>query len=242
MTFWLILFATIINSLVAFIGAIFLLLKESTLKKILFLLVGFSAGALLSGSLYHLLAESLENLSTTMAFSSLLFGFIIFFLIEKFLHWHHCHEKICKVHPYSYLIIFGDAVHNFIDGLIIAASFIINPGFGLLTTIIIISHEVPQELGDFGVMVHGGMEKKRAIFYNFLSQAVCIAGGVVGWFFSEITGFVQYILPIAAGGFLYISASDLIPELHKEIELKKSMITFMMFVVGMLFVLAFKTL
>jgi len=235
-----ILLATIINSLIAFVGVITLWCNEKTLRKTLFILVAFSAGALLGGAFLHLAAESLEAMGANSVFLLLLTGFSVFFLLEKFLHWHHCHEGKCDVHPFTYLILFGDGIHNFIDGLIIAASFLVNPAFGIVTTLMIISHEVPQELGDFGVLVYGGMKKKKALGYNFISQLVSVAGGIIGFLISGLGGFQELLLPFAAGGFVYIAASDLIPELHKEIIPKKSILAFGFFLVGILFMLGIK--
>jgi len=232
--------ATLIDGFAALIGAFSFSLNDKILKKILNVLVAFSAGALLGGAFFHLLAESLEGMSTEFAFQMVFVGFALFFLIEKFLHWHHCHEKDCKVHPVSYLILIGDAVHNFIDGLIIAASFMVNVSFGIVTTFLILGHELPQELGDFAILVHGGFEKKKALLYNFLAQLTAVLGGLVGFFFSLSVGSVSFLLPFAAGGFIYIAASDLVPELHKEENLKKSLVSFMFFLIGIGFMFGLK--
>ncbi len=232
--------ATVVNSLVAFVGIFSLWCKEKTLRKMVILLVAFSAGALLGGAFLHLIAESLEAVETNIVFLMVIAGFSVFFLMEKFLHWHHCHEGKCDVHPYTYLILFGDGIHNFIDGLIIAASFLVNPAFGIVTTLMIISHELPQELGDFGVLIHGGMEKRKALVYNFVSQMASIIGGVIGFLLAGFGGFQVMLLPFAAGGFIYIAASDLIPELHKEGDKRKSMAAFVLFILGVLFMLAIK--
>jgi zinc and cadmium transporter len=234
-----ILLMTFLDGIVALIGVFSLWLKDRILRKIIMVLVAFSAGALLSGGLFHLLAESLEHLTTTVSFSLLLLGFILFFLIERFLKWHHCHEEKCKIHPFSYLILFGDGIHNFIDGLIIAASFLVNINFGIVTTLLIIGHEAPQELGDFGVLVYGGFSKVKALTFNFISQLTCMIGGVLGFFILTLDQ-VLFLLPFAAGGFFYIAASDLIPELHKEINLKKSIESFIFFLVGIAFMLTIK--
>lgn len=232
---------TIIDGLIALVGVFSLWLSDKKLRKILIILVAFSAGALLSGALFHLLSESLETLTSMKAFSYLIIGFILFFIIERILHWHHCHKIKCDVHPFTYLILFGDGVHNFIDGLIIAASFLINIPFGIITSVLIFAHEVPQELGDFGVLVYGGFSKLKALFYNFLSQLTCVVGGVAGYFLStRIIGVVPFILPFAAGGFIYISASDLIPELHKEKNIKKSLWSFIFFIIGILLMVFIK--
>lgn len=236
-----ILLVTFINGLVALIGAFSLIMSNTMLKRILSILVAFAAGALLSGAFFHLLAESLEAMVSTTAFIYLMIGFIAFFLIEKFLHWHHCHDRKCKIHPFTYLILFGDGVHNFIDGLVIAASFLVNIPFGIVTSLLIIGHEIPQELGDFGVLVYGGLAKTKALFYNFIAQLTCVLGGLIGFFISSSYGF-SFLLPFAAGGFIYISASDLIPELHKEISLKKSMFHFVFFLIGISFMFLIKFL
>ena len=240
-TLSLIILATLINSLISLIGIFSLWCKEKLLKKIVLSLVALSAGALLSGAFLHLIPESLEHLTSTAVFTYVLIGFILFFLMEKFLYWYHCHEGKCDVHPVSYLILFGDGLHNFIDGIIIAISFIVSIPFGITTTALIIGHEIPQELGDFGVLVHGGFGKVKALFYNLLSQLACVVGGLVGYSLStSIEGIIPFILPFAAGGFIYISASDLVPELHKEPEIKKSLSSFAFFIIGILIMLAIK--
>ncbi|KYK27171.1 hypothetical protein AYK26_00560 [Euryarchaeota archaeon SM23-78] len=241
---WIIL-ATLVNGLVAFVGIVSLWLKEKLFKKVLMILVAFSAGALLSGAFFHLIPEALEKIPVTNVFAYLMIGFILFFLIERFLHWHHCHRygAKCKTHPVSYLILIGDGVHNFIDGIIIGVSFIVSIPFGIITTLLIIGHEIPQELGDFGVLVYGGFSKYKALVYNFISQLMAVLGGILGYLFStRVEGVIPFILPFAAGGFIYIAASDLIPELHKEPKLNKSLISFGFFLVGIAFMFLLKFL
>ncbi|MFH1234543.1 MAG: ZIP family metal transporter, partial [Candidatus Diapherotrites archaeon] len=184
--------ATVLDGLLALSGIFAFRLNEKTLMKLVRWLIAFSTGALLAGAFFHLLSEALEQMSSQNAFYLLFAGFILFFLIEKFLHWHHCHEGHCDVHPVSYLILVGDSVHNFIDGLIIAASFIAGIPFGILTTILIIGHELPQELGNFGIMVHGGFGKKKALLYNFLAQVTAVIGGLAGYFLSLSAGSVSF--------------------------------------------------
>ena len=234
-----ILFVTVIDGFVALAGGLSLVMKDKTLRKILLVLVAFSAGALLGGAMLHLIAESLESMNTTANFLYVISGFCVFFLMEKFLFWHHCHEGKCDVHPVTSLILVGDGLHNFIDGLIIAASFLVSPAFGIVTSIAIISHELPQELGDFGVLVYGGMSKGKALFYNFISQLTAVIGGVVGFVIAGAWNFTV-LLPFAAGGFIYIAASDLVPELHKEKNIKKSILSFIFFLVGIMFMLGIK--
>ncbi|HJX06239.1 MAG TPA: ZIP family metal transporter [Candidatus Nanoarchaeia archaeon] len=240
-----ILLATIINGLVGLIGIFSLWMNEKLFKKIVMVLVAFSAGALLSGAFFHLLAESLDSLSPARAFAYMMIGFIMFFVVERFLHWHHCHKHggKCEIHPVSYLIILGDSVHNLIDGIIIGASFLVSIPFGIITTLLIIGHEIPQELGNFGVLVYGGFGKTKALVYSFLAQISCVIGGLLGYVFSSrVEGVIPFILPFAAGGFIYIAASDLIPELHKEPKLMKSLLSFGFFLAGVVFMFLLKFL
>ena len=235
-----ILLATIANSFLALVGAVTLGWSKKTLNRILHALVGFSAGALLGGAFFHLIAEALEKMPIMETFYIVFVGFILFFLIERFLHWHHCHKGKCDVHAFSYMILVGDTIHNFIDGLIIAASFLVDIGVGIVTTIAVMSHELPQELGDFGVLVYGGFSRKKALLYNFVSQLASVAGGIIGFFFIGTSGFAVYLLPFAAGGFIYIGASDLIPELHKQENMRKAMEAFVFFLLGLGFMIAIK--
>ncbi|MBT4350942.1 ZIP family metal transporter [Candidatus Woesearchaeota archaeon] len=228
-----ILLATLLLSLISLIGIITISLKKNTLKKILSFLVALSAGALLGGAFLHLIPEALENSSTTTVFSFLLAGFIVFLLVEKILHWRHCHDAECEVHTFAYMSIFGGAVHNLIDGLIIAVSFITSIPLGITTTLAVALHEIPQEIGDFGVLVHGGFSKLKALSYNFLSALAAIVGGLIG-FLLPINNLAQILIPIAAGGFIYISASDLIPELRKETNKKRSFLNLLVFIIGLL--------
>lgn len=232
---WIIL-ATFINGLIALVGIFSFWINEKLLHKITFYLVAFSAGALLSGGLVHLYAESIEEIDINLATIILIIGFVVFYIAEKFLHWHHCHEEEedC-IHPVSYLILFGDGIHNFIDGLTIAASFFVDVRFGVITTVLIISHELPQEIGDFAILLHGGMNKAKALVYNFIAQLAAVLGGVVGFLVISVFDFRTLMLPFAAGGFLYIAASDLIPELKKESSKKKSIIIFFLFLAGIAF-------
>ena len=233
--------ATIVVSLIAFVGALGLAVKTKLLNKILLILVGFSAGALMGGAFIHLIPEVIEGSSLSRVFLFVLFGFSLFFLIERALKWHHCHKGHCDVHTLGHMNLIGDAVHNFIDGLIIAAAFIVNIPFGVITTTAIISHEVPQEIGDFGVLVYGGFSKIKALILNFLSALVAVVGAVAGYFLSAmIENFTSFLIPFAAGGFIYIAGADLIPELHKEPDFKKSIWSYGFFVIGIIFMYIIK--
>ncbi|MFA5406861.1 MAG: ZIP family metal transporter [Candidatus Nanoarchaeia archaeon] len=225
--------STIIVSLISLVGIITLLFKDRLFKKILMGLVALSAGALLGGAFLHLLPEAMNEFGFEGINEFVIIGFVLFFIVEKTLGWRHCHDKECKVHTFAYMNLFGEAIHNFIDGIIIASSYTINFELGVATTIAVIMHEIPQEIGDFGVLVYGGYSKKKAITLNLLIALTCVLGGVIGFYISNsIDGFTKALLPLAAGGFIYISASDLIPELKKEVSLGKSMATIITFLAG----------
>lgn len=237
------LIATSIVSLVSLVGVVTLVLREKTLNKILLILVAFAAGALLGGAFFHLLPEALDISLSLNVFVFLIAGFCMFFMLEKVLYWRHCHEGKCEIHVFTYLNLIGDAIHNFLDGLVIASAFVINAGVGVASTLAIISHEIPQELGDFGILIYGGFTKKKAVVFNFISALLAIVGALVGYFLtSQVTDFALYLLPFAAGGFIYIASSDLIPELHKETDKKRSMISFLFFLVGLAVMYATKIL
>jgi zinc and cadmium transporter len=228
-----IIIATFIISLGSLVGVFTLVLKEEKLSKILLFLVSLSAGALTGGAFIHLLPEASEKLEGSSLFGIVLLSFIIFFFIEKLLHWRHCHKGQCHVHTFGYMNLFGDMIHNFIDGLILAATFLTDIKLGLITTLAVALHEIPQEIGDFGVLLYAGFEKQKALVANFLVALTVVVGGIVGYFLSfQIESFVAYLLPFAAGGFIYIAASDLMPEIRKEESLKKSLLSFGVFLIG----------
>ncbi len=239
--------ATIIVSVLSFIGIIALLIKDKLLEKILLLLVGFSAGSLLGGALLHLIPEAIEESTTFNIVIWVLAGFTIFFIIERVFHWHHDHKckgkcrKLKDKTTLSYMNLIGDGFHNFIDGLVIAAAFAVNINLGVVTTIAVIAHELPQEISDFGVLVYGGFTKKKALIFNFLSAIIAIIGAIVGiLLFRSIEGIIPSLLAITAGGFIYIAASDLIPELNRESKIAKSLLAFLFFLLGIGFMFVFK--
>lgn len=231
--------ATIVVSLISLIGVLFLAFKQDILNKIVFYMVAISAGALLGGAFLHLIPEALESVAATgdgqNIFYAVLFGFMIFFVLERILHWHHCHKygDDCHVHTFSYMSLIGDGLHNFIDGLVIAAAFSLSPGLGIATTIGVIVHEIPQEISDFGVLIFGGLSKGKALFFNFLSATLAVGGALFGVALASMTeGTMPILAAVTAGGFIYVAASDLIPELHKESKLGKSLVAFVCFLVG----------
>lgn len=233
------LISTIVVSLLSLIGIFTFSLKTNFLKKILIILVSLSAGALLGGAFFHLIPEALENQDSLTTMIYVIIGFLIFFLMEKILYWRHCHDSDCKIHSFAYINLFGDGIHNFIDGLIIAASFSSSISLGISTTLAVILHEIPQEIGDFGVLLHSGIKKRKALFFNFLTAITAIVGGLVGSIFTTNITLLNILISIAAGGFIYISSSDLIPEIHKEKNVKKWTISFVTFVIGLTLMFGF---
>jgi zinc and cadmium transporter len=237
----LILISVFIVSLISLIGVITLAVREKFLKTILLSLVAFSAGALLGGAFLHLIPEAIEKAPPDEVSIFVISGFVLFFLLEKYLYWHHCHEGVCHRHTFTYLNLVGDGLHNFIDGLVIAGSFAVSNSVGIFTTLLVIIHEIPQELGDFGVLVYGGFTKKKALFYNFLTALTAFGGALAGYIIShKIHNFSPLLLSVTAGGFIYIASADLVPEIHKEANLKKSGLSLAFFFFGIILTLAFK--
>ena len=233
--------SSILVSLISLAGIVTLILNEKIIDKILIFLLGFSGGAMIGGAFFHLLPEALEKSSGIAAYVYLIIGFITFFILERYLLWRHCHDGKCDVHPFSYLNLIGDGIHNFVDGLAIGASFVANINLGLIMTLVIILHEIPQEIGDFGVLVYGGLNKYKALFYNFLSALTAILGALLGFYFSaHIENFIGLILPFAAGGFIYIASCDLIPELHKQSDNRRATLSIIFFILGALLMLVAK--
>ncbi len=222
------------GSVFCLIGGLFLLWKEKWARKIALYLVSFAAGALIGAAFLHLLPEATDEMGTT-AFFYVLIGLLVMFLVEKFLLWYHCHEGKCEVHAFSYTILFGDGVHNFIDGIIIGASFLVSIPLGIVTSLAVAFHEIPQEIGDFAVMLHGGMKRKKVLIYNFLAALMTPLAAIVTYIFSSnLEKAVIPLIAFAGGTFIYIAASDLIPEIHKETKLSKAMVQFFLLVLGIL--------
>ncbi len=223
-------------SIISLVGMFSLAVKTERLKTILIYFISFSAGALFGDVFIHLLPQVTAAGGFTLSISVyVLFGILLFFVLEKVMHWQHCHMPITKqhAHPFAYMNLVGDAMHNFIDGMIIAASYIASIPVGIATTIAVVLHEIPQEIGDFGVLVHGGFSRGRALLVNFLSALVALLGVLIALLLRGFISNLEIILiPIAAGGFVYIAGSDLIPELHKETELRRSIMQIISFVLG----------
>jgi zinc and cadmium transporter len=233
---WLLSLAAVIAvSFISLLSVLALLVRPSALQKLLLLLVSFAAGALLGDAFLHLIPEiaATEGGLDTIASLWLLAGVIAFFVLEKVLHWHHAHlhrEEV--VHPVAVSNLVGDGLHNFVDGAIVAGAFVASTSLGVATTIAVALHEIPQELGDFGILVHAGLKPPRAVFLNFMSGLVAIAGAVATLMFLPVESVERLLLPFSAGAFVYIASTDLIPELHKEPEPVKSIIQVVALVAG----------
>ncbi len=233
---------TLAVSLVSLTGLFTLSRKEDVIRKYIYFFVSLAVGALLGDAFIHLIPESFESLENgTMVGLLVILGFFLFFVVEKFLHWHHHDDDADEnhVHPVGNLVLFSDGVHNFIDGVVIGVSFMISVPLGVATTLAVVLHEIPQEIGDFAVLLHAGYSRKRALWLNFLSALAAVFGTFVAFFLGEKgEGLVTYILPIAAGGFIYIAAADLIPELQKTKSVKQSFLQFLSIALGVGLMLA----
>lgn len=219
MTNFYIFFSVLLVSLVSLTGLFFLSLNKSFLQKILLYLVSFAVGALFANVFFHLLPEMIETTSDVhTGFALVLLGIVLSFLLEKCIHWHHCHNLDCKHSaPVGAMMLVGDGIHNITDGILIAAAYLVDVQLGIATTVGIILHEAPQEIGDFAVLLHSGWSRKKALLANFLSALTAFLGAIALLVLREkIHGIEVILLPIIAGNFLYIAGSDLIPVLHKE--------------------------
>jgi len=228
--------SVVLVSLISLIGVFTLSFKKERLKKVLTFLVSFAVGGLFGDAFLHLLPESFEKLGITIKTSALvLLGILTFFILEKFLRWRHCHIPTSKEHshPLFAMNLVGDTVHNFFDGIIIGASFLVSIPIGITTTLAIIFHEIPQEIGDFGIFLYWGVPIKKALVLNFLSALSAIFGTIASLILGpKIGGYIFSLLPFTAGGFLYIAGSDLIPELHHEVSLSTSFWQFILIIFG----------
>ncbi len=244
-TIWLYtLISVFVVSAVSLIGIFTLGIKEEFLKRILFYLVSLSAGALLGDVFLHLLPEMATEGFSVSDGTYFIIGILIFFLLERFILWHHSHDEHKeRIHSVVYLTMLGDTLHNFLDGIVIAASFLVSPTLGIASTLAVIFHEIPQEIGQYAILLHGGWTKSKALWYNFLSALSSVLGAVLvlsfaGQFHEE----PRFLLAFAGASFIYIAMSDLIPELHREENTSKSIHQFMWFLIGILLMAALLSL
>lgn len=231
--------SVLIVSLISLVGVLTLSLKASTLKKCLIYLVSFSAGALLGDVFIHLLPELIEESGFELSISIYILSGILFsFVIEKVINWRHCHHPTTKEHPHPFALmnLVGDFLHNFLDGLIIGASYLVSIPVGIATTIAVVLHEIPQEMGDFGILLHGGFSKNKALFLNFVTALSAVFGALVSLILTtRIENSLIFVIPFAAGNFIYIAGADLIPELHKyQFTTRGSILQLLTIILGIL--------
>ena len=234
--------SSLLMCLIALVGVVTLSLNEKTLHRLLLPLVALSAGSLLGGAFFHMIPESIEKIGNNLSvYVYVIIGFAFFLLIEQLLHWHHCHREDthCKK-PQTYLILVGDGIHNFIGGIAVAGTFLIDIRLGISTWLAAAAHEVPQELGDFGVLVHGGWSPKKALLLNLLSASTFLLGGLVTYSLS-FSNWIYYLIPFAAGNFIYIGASDLVPEVNKHESFYRNLLHFCCFCLGLAFLFVLRT-
>jgi zinc and cadmium transporter len=231
------LLAALLVSLISLVGVITLSLNRKFIQKITLHLVSLSVGALFGGVFFHLLPELGENGLSLVSSSTIALGILLFFILEKFICWRHCHHQTDPDHPHPLAItnFIGDSLHNFLDGLMIAAAFSTNTTLGVSTTLAIILHEIPQEIGDFGIFLYAGYSVPRALFLNLLSALFSLLGVLVFFILKQNTAHLEsFILPLLIGSFLYIAGSDLIPELKKETLPKRNFTQFLFICLGLL--------
>ena len=257
------------------IGLFMISIREKTLDSILFILVAFATGTILASALFDLIPESIHHLeelnssgagiAENLVFFFIIFGFVIFFVIERFIYWFHghAHEKenklVCYtglgegenyslsqnsgVKSFALLNLIGDGLHNFLDGIIIMVAFLSGTKSGIIITLAVVFHEFPQEIGDFGILLYGGFSKKKALFFNFLSGMIALLGGLTAFILSDtVEIFNMFFLAFSGGGFLYIASTELMPELIKEKDLKKSIIQALIFLCGLILIISLVTL
>lgn len=228
--------ATFAISLTAWTGVLTLFLQPDLVDRLLLGLVALAAGSLIGGAFIHLLPRAIADAGTADTlplFLSLIAGFCLFYLLEGFLNWHHHHSTTHEHEPVSYLVLAADSLHNFLDGLVIAAAFLVSVPVGITTSMAIAFHEIPQEIGDFGVLVYGGFDRRQALVLNYLTQVTVVVGGVVGILLGRTVGSLPILLlPFAAGNFIYIASSDLIPEIKSETDVRRSALYFVVFLAG----------
>ncbi len=229
------LISVIAVSLISLIGILALLLRADV-KKITFILMSFAVGGLFGDAFIHLVPEAFEKIDNRLEVALfILAGLLLFFVLEKFLRWRHGHlsEDEPHIQPVVTMNLISDGVHNMIDGMIIGATYMVSIPVGLATTLAVVLHEIPHELGNFGVLVHGGLPVKKAILFNFFSALTAILGTILSLVIGpHIEGYTVSLIPITAGGFIYIAGSDLIPEMHRETKLSNSLLQFALILIG----------
>lgn len=236
----------LIVSLISLAGAFILSIKRNGLNKLTIFLVSLSAGTLLGDSFLHLLPEAVEKNNGQKTWLWLIAGVLFFFILEKVIHWRHCHLPTTEDHPHPFglMNLVGDGLHNFLDGIIIAGSFLVSVNLGIATTIAVIAHEIPQEVGDFGVLIHAGFSRIKALLLNLLSASLAFLGALLALIIGGVMeNFTNFIIPFTAGTFIYIATSDLFPELKKDCtKLHQAFLQLTSIIIGIGLMLALKKL
>lgn len=225
-------------SILSLVGITTLFFNKELNKNMLLYLVSFSVGGLLGGAFFHLIPEATKSSGFTTTVSSfILVGILASFIVEQVLKWRHCHVPTSEDHPHSfaYMNLIGDSVHNMIDGIIIGGSYLVSTPMGIVTTLAVCLHELPQEIGDFGVLVYAGFTRRKALKYNFLTALTAFIGVIIALSLNAyIESLTKYLIPFAAGNFIYIAGSDLIPELHSEKEISHIIIQIAAMLLGVI--------
>lgn len=239
-------------SAASLVGVFTLSMREALLRRTLFALVALAAGAMFGNVLLHLMPEAYAEAGNLQGVGlAVIGGILVFFVLEKLLHWQHAHaiedagreqhlphEGAGEPHEHSFahlgpLVLTADALHNALDGFIIAGAYLVAPAVGVATTVAVILHEIPQEIGDFGLLLHAGYTRAQALLWNFFSALTAFVGAGVGIYFSfAVEGSIPYMVAFAAGNLLYIAGSDLIPELRKTTDARRSAVQLLLLVVG----------
>jgi len=228
-----IIIVSFVESLIAFIGGLFAIFNAEKLKKASHFVISFAVGALLSVAMLDLIPEAIELGSVESILPFVLVGIVLFFILEKSLFWYHCHDGVCPVHTYTYLVLWGDFLHNLVDGVIITLAFMANFELGLLTAVAVILHEIPQEISDFGVLVAGGLSRRKALIYNYFSAVSVIIGAVITYSLGFwLEPFLPFALAIIAGNFIYLALTDLMPELHETTSFKHGLLQTILIIAG----------
>jgi len=239
---WIIGFS-LLGSIGAIGGAALILLFPDTMRKrLLPCLLSYATGTLLGAAFLGMIPKSMQQAPPLNISITILAGIVTFFILEKILLWRHCHDEGCEIHSQTGpLILIGDAFHNFVDGLVIAAAFLTSIPMGIATSLAVIAHEIPQEVGDFAILLHNGYEKIRALVLNFLSSLTTLLGAVVAYYFlTETRQLVPYILAISAASFIYIAVADLVPSLHKNTGLKATVLQVSLILAGIATIALFR--
>ncbi len=231
--------AGVAMSLLALVGTVTIFMPPDRLERIVLPMVGLAAGSLLGGAVFHMLPEAIDVIGNRLGvYLAFVAGFLVFFVLEQFLHWHHCHQTRHSGHrPLGYLILIADGLHNLIGGLAVGGAFVVDIRVGAVAWLVAAAHEVPQELGDFGVLVHSGWQRRSALAWNFVSALTFLVGSLTAYAVADRIE-VAYLLPFAAGNFVYIAAADLLPEISSEERARDKLETTAAFLAGLIVLLA----